>query len=422
MDRKIAPPYHKIESIKFVEPRLEQLENGLKIASFSAGSQDVLKISLIFEAGTRFGASPIIPSLTNLMLREGTQKYSAEQIAEILDFYGTHLALSAEKDVAKVTLYTLTKHIKPALDILSEMVLHPTFPQDKLDVLLQKQAQKHQRNMQKVKYLANQKFTQALYGDHPYGKTIAANDFEGVSGNDLQTFFERYYTLDNCKIVIAGQYDEAVLNEIKSCFSVSKKCLHQEVLEVNPIIEHPHSSLLVEKEDAMQSALRIGKVLFNMLHDDYQDLKIANAVLGGYFGSRLMKNIREEKGYTYGIGSAIVSNQYSGFFTIMSEVNAAVSAQAVEEVRKEIKILRTELLGHQELEKVKSYMLGQLLRAADGAFDMSEMFVSAWLQGKDWNYHRQLIQKIQNVTPERIKHLMNEYLHEDSLLYVIAGK
>jgi predicted Zn-dependent peptidase len=181
-------------------------------------------------------------------------------------------------------------------------------------------------------------------------------------------------------------------------------------------------TFLVEKKDAMQSGVRLGRILFNQEHEDFGKMRVVNTILGGYFGSRLMKNIREDKGYTYGIGSALLSLKETGYFTIVSEVNAKFSQATIQEIKKEIKILQTDLVSEEELAKVKSYMLGRILRSVDGPFALSETFLNVWLYNMNWDYYKEDIKTIQNISAEEIKLLTNRYLNEEDLIEVIAGK
>jgi predicted Zn-dependent peptidase len=423
MDRTIAPQYKNIKHINFVDPQYYTLDNGLQIASFKAGSQEIIKIELIFEAGTKFQSKRLVASTCNAMLREGSKHFTSEQISQELDFYGSHLSLSVEKDYAKVTLFTLSKALESGLKILTDIVYQPVFPEQKFNLYLSKQKQKFEQDLQKVKTLASHQFTKALFGNkHPYGQIAELNDFDLVRLEDLKRFYSNYYQVSNAKMIIAGQFSEAALETIKTAFSE----------DLNPQAAHPklnfdiekHTQLdyLIEKADAMQSGLRLGKVLFNRDHADFARLQVVNTVLGGYFGSRLMKNIREDKGYTYGIGSAIVSLKETGYLTIVSEVNADVSKNTLDEINKEMKILRTELMSIDELEKVKSYMLGQLLRMVDGPLALSETFLNAWLYHKDWDYFRTYMETIKQTKVEDILNLSQQYLQEDSLIKVIAGR
>ncbi len=424
MDRTKAPAYKEIEDINFINPKLKKLDNGLEMVIFKTGSQEIVKIELIFEAGIIKQIKNLVASTTNTMLQEGSQNFTAEEIAEELDFYGSHLSLSIDKDFAKITLFSLEKHLEKGINILLELIQYPTFPQEKLDRYLAKRLQSFKLDMEKVKDLASRKFTQELFGNnHPYGSVAEESDFSNIKRQDLVDYFETYYQPSNCKMIVAGQFSKQLLDRIEQSFSNWKNSGQQieaSMKFVNPQLESV--DFLIKKKDAMQSGLRLGKILFNRTHQDYARMQVVNTLLGGYFGSRLMKNIREDKGYTYGIGSALISQKETGYLTIVSEVNATVSKETIIEIKKEIKILQTELVSEGELSKVKSYMLGRLLRAVDGPFALSDTYLNAYLYGMDWDYYRNYIKTIRKITSEEIMQLCQRYLQEDSLIKVIVGK
>ncbi len=424
MDRTKAPAYKEIDNINFINPQLKKLNNGLELIVFKTGSQEIVKIELILDAGIIKQNKNLIASTTNTMLQEGSKGFTAEEIAEELDFYGSHLSLSIDKDFAKVTFFSLEKHLEKGLKIVLDIIQYPTFPQKKLDRYLSKRLQSFKLDMEKVKDLASRKFTQELFGkNHPYGSVAELSDFSNISRQDLIDFFETYYQPSNCKMVIAGQFSNEALVRIEDSFSAwknsDKKILSSENF-VPPKLET--LDFLIEKKDAMQSGLRLGKILFNRTHEDYAKMQVVNTLLGGYFGSRLMKNIREDKGYTYGIGSALISQKETGYLTIVSEVNASVSKETINEINKEIKILQTELVSESELAKVKSYMLGRLLRAVDGPFALSDTYLNVYLYGMDWDYYRKYIKTIREITSEEIMQLCQRYLKVESLIKVIVGK
>jgi predicted Zn-dependent peptidase len=169
-------------------------------------------------------------------------------------------------------------------------------------------------------------------------------------------------------------------------------------------------------------SIRLGKILFNRSNPDYPAMQVVNTVLGGYFGSRLMRNIREDKGYTYGIGSAISSLQQTGYFIIASEVNSKFSQETIQEIKKEIEILQKTLIPEEELKKVKSYMLGQLIRSVDGPFSLSDTYLNIWLQGLDLSYYKKYIKTVKAISTKDIQYLSKKYLEIDSLIEIIAGK
>ena len=424
MDRTKAPAYKEIENINFIQPQIKTLSNDLELIVFKVGSQEITKIELIFDAGTIWQSKNLVASTTNAMLQEGSKNFSAEEIAERLDFYGSFLSLNTDKDFAKITLVSLSKYLENGLEILFDIVCNPSFPQEKLDHYLSKQLQLFKLDMEKVKDLAARKFTQELFGkNHPYGRLAELADFTHTSRNDLIQFFKKYYQPRNCRMLIAGQFPDAILTKIEKLFSTWR---NSETSALSPAQFTPPNlkkhEFLIEKKAAMQSAIRLGKILFNRQHEDYPKMQVVNTILGGYFGSRLMKNIREDKGYTYGIGSALISLKETGYLTIVSEVNADVSEQTIAEIKKEIKILQSELVSTEELSKVRSYMLGRLLRAVDGPFSLSDTFLTVHLYGMDWDYYRNYINTIREIQPKEILDLSQRYLQKESLLKIIAGK
>jgi predicted Zn-dependent peptidase len=177
-----------------------------------------------------------------------------------------------------------------------------------------------------------------------------------------------------------------------------------------------------EKEDALQSAIRIGKPLFNRSHKDFTEMMVVNTILGGYFGSRLMNNIREDKGYTYGIGSAIASFNHSGYFFITSEVGADVTQNTLDEVNKEINILRDELVGQEELQLVRNYMIGSFMRSIDGPFALSDKYRILLDYNMNFDYYKNFIETVKTIEAERIMELAQIHFDPKSMYTIVAGK
>ena len=171
----------------------------------------------------------------------------------------------------------------------------------------------------------------------------------------------------------------------------------------------------------MQCALRIGRILFDKTHEDYLDFLILNTILGDYFGSRLMTNIREEKGYTYGIGTMVAELHKTGYFLIATEVGREVKNATIKEIQYELKRLQTEKVQQDELRLVKNYMLGQLLKSADGPYSMTDLFLSAEMHEKDLEFYNEALLSIQNITAERIQELSVKYLNWENMTIVSAG-
>jgi len=424
INRQTAPDIEFVKGINPVEPEFVTLDNGIPVYLINSANQDLVKIELLFEAGKWYEEKPLVATFTSKMLKEGTRSMTSGQIADRIDYYGAHLETSADKDMGYISLYTLNKHLERTLPVLADVVMNPAFTAGELETLRQNRMQRFIVNNEKVRYLAKRKFNTLIYGhEHPYGRIFEVEDFAGIRREDLVDFHASHYSARHCKIIAAGSIRPDFITLLNKHFSGFLS--QQTGINPNGKISFPAvdpAKNKITKQDAVQSAIRIGRTLFNKTHADYARLKVLNTILGGYFGSRLMTNIREEKGYTYGIGSGIVSLQHSGYFFISSEVGAEVTTDAVKEVYHEIDRLQQDLVPADELDLVKNYMLGTFLRSLDGAFSLSENYKGLLEYGLDYDYLRKFVDVVRSVTPEELRDLAGKYLNTRDLTELTVGK
>jgi zinc protease len=423
-DRIKAPQINPIKKLEVIQPILYILGNKIPVYSINAGTQDVIKIDLIFAAGSFFQPRKLVAQFVNKMLIEGTTTLSADAIADMFDYYGAYVHTEVEKDKAYVTLYCLNKHLSHVLPVFEDIIKNAVFPENEFSIYLQNQKQQHIINTQKVNYIARIKFPALLFGEqHPYGAAAETDDFASLKRQHLLQFYESFYKANNCKIIISGKTSEEHIRLLETHFGgsdwISKETIEERSFEITPSSKNKNFIL---KEDALQSALRIGRLMVNKKHSDYFGLQILNTILGGYFGSRLMNNIREDKGYTYGIGSGLISFLHAGFFYIASEVGTDVCSKAIEEIYKELKILRTDLISDTELNLVRNYMLGNLMRIADGPFALSDRFRGLLEYDLNEDYYISFVDTINNISPAQLLDLAGKYLQEDAMFELVVGK
>lgn len=423
-DRKKAPKASDIEHIHFIQPEVNHLKNNIPVYQITGGTQDVLMVRLMFEAGIWFQPSLLIAYLTNKLLSEGTKSYTADEIAEKFDFYGADLELEVGQDLAYISLYCLSKDVDKLLPMLEEIVKMPVYPEHEFNIFLQNAKQKMSVNLQKVKYIARRNFGELLYGNtHPYGQKVDITEYDRVSRDQLKAFHQQQYISQNCTIILAGNYNADLLPMMNNYFGGSDWQGSNRIVSLSHPLETATSRInYEERSGALQSALMIGKVLFNKKHADYPALQVLNTVLGGYFGSRLMSNIREDKGFTYGISSYVVSYHQSGMFYIISEVGSENTSSALDEIYKELRLLKDKLIPKSELELVKNYMLGSLLRSMDGPFSVGERFRAVMEFGLDMSYYDAYVNTIKTITPKQLQSLAHTYFEEDTLLELVVGK
>jgi len=424
LNRKQAPEFKTIDRIDVQQAQSYTLDNGIKVYTINSGSQELTKLEFLFKAGMYYQSKPLIASAANNLLETGTKSYTANELSDKIDFYGSFFECSVDQDFASLALFSLNKYLDKSLHYVEEIIKYPTFPKDEFDIYVSNKKQKHLVNSQKVNVLARRRFAELIFGEkHPYGIDVKTEDFEKLSIDEVKAFYNSHYHSANCTIVASGKLPDNLIEILNRYFGKTAWGNAAAVHEPKPIVDTTKQSKhYIPKDDAIQSALRVGRVLFNKKHEDYFKFQVLNTILGGYFGSRLMNNIREDKGYTYGIGSALASLVNSGYFFISTEVGADVTNDALKEIYAEIKLLRDELVDEEELETVRNYVLGQFLRSVDGPYALADKFKAVWEFGLDYDYFDKYFEAVKTVTPQELKDLANKYLKEEDLIEVVVGK
>lgn len=423
LDRKSPPQFNGVENIALIKPEHIKLANGCDVYAFNSGGQDLLRIEWIFN-NLRFNpAKPLLNVATNTMLADGTGSMTAAQIADHIDFYGAFLQVDYSYDQSQVTLYTLTKHLASTLPVIKDIITNSIFPQKELDTFVRNQQQKLQVSLQKNDFVARRIFNKALNGATIYGLAAQPEDFQSLTRDDLQAHFKEMYQPANCTVIVAGKVNHEALELLTGTFENDWENQPAVADIMQPALEPSAERFFyTEKPGALQSAIRIGTPFINRSHPDFPAMQVLNTVLGGYFGSRLMANIREDKGYTYGIGSGISSFKQSGSFFIASEVGADVCHSAVSEIAKEVNLLKTDLIPDDELSLVRNFMLGSLLGSLENILSHADKFKNLHFAGLDYDYYDRYTSAVKNVTSEELKALANKYWDFNSFYKVVVGK
>lgn len=421
MDRVKEPAFGKIDTIDLMEPTVQHLSNGLPVFSINAGEQDVLKIELVFGAGTSTPDKILVGSSAINLMKEGTSKRTAAEIAEAVDYYGSYIQTEIAHEECSLSLYTLNKHLAHTLPTLAEVYSLANYPEREFETYVLSKQQELMVNEQKVGYLCSKAFSASLFGgDHPYGRSAKLEDYQALKREDLVAFHNAHVKDKISYIIVSGKIAPDTFLRLEEFFGKDARQSQPE----RPLnfVEVEAKTVHVPKEDAVQNAIRIGRVLFNRTHPDFTGMQILATVLGGYFGSRLMSNIREDKGYTYGISAGIVSLKRGGYLSISTEVGANVCQATLNEIYIEIERLRRDLIPNDELDLVRNYMLGSVLKSIDGPFQVAGKWKSYLKYGLSMETHHALIHQIKTITPERLRELAQTYLQREDLKQVTAGQ
>jgi len=407
--------------------RIEWAGGIVPVDLIEGGGQDLVRIEWQFPAGSWHEPKPLVASLTNRMLQEGSVGHNSRQIAEKLDFYGAYLHHEGGVHRSIVGVYSLGKHLDSVLPLVWELIFQPTFPENELNTTIQNRLQELAVSRNKVSVLSRNRLMGILFGEHhPYGYSTREADLQAVTVGDLRAFHQEYYTVDGLRLVVAGGNTHEALRKLQSSCPASLPGRSINSTQQRGIECTTHSSRLplwqqVEKAGATQHSLRLGRLAPPRTHPDYPALEVLITLFGGYFGSRLMKNLREDKGYTYGVGAALHSRVMSGWISISTEVGATVDHEARAEIVHEMNRLCEEPVSDEELNRVRAYLEGNLRSAFEGPFSPADRLSDVQVFGLDFDYYRRYLETLRNLQPKQLQVLAATYLRPDTFSAVVAG-
>lgn len=418
LNRSVAPPFTRTIDFELIQPRTQLLANGLKMFIVSGGSQEVVRVEILLRAGRWFETVSGAAYFAANLLSKGTSTKSSYEIAQYFDQYGAHFEVGAGLDAVSLSLYTLTKNLAPTLALVRELLEDSTFPEKELTQLKSIYIQNLRVNQEKTSFQAGKLIRRNLFGEtHPYGKELEEKDVEALTREQLvrhmQTFGKDIVVFASGLVTDTA---EQILRETLSTLTVSPG--------TSPAIEPIHalpSHQYQKKEGSMQSSIRMGRKSIGRTHADYAPVLLINHILGGYFGSRLMKNIREDKGLSYGIYSSLHTLQQDNYLVIGADVNSENLEMTFAEIRKELGRLYTEPVGGEELEMARNHFIGSLQSEITTPFAHAEKIKNIFLYDLSPDYYQNLIRTLDGMTADQLMHIARNYFEEDSFFEVAVG-
>jgi predicted Zn-dependent peptidase len=424
LDRKIFPT---IEEAVHFDLQLKNcdrftLDNKVPVYAMNAGAQDVVMVEWVFDAGNWYDKQPMVAATTNFLIKNGTTSKSAYQINDFFEFHGAYLNRSCYNETASITLHCLSKHLETLLPVVREIIETSIFPEQELGIYIQNQKQRLSVNLQKCDFIANRLIDEYLFGiNHPYGTYSNAEDYDALNTDLLKAFYKQYYLNGSCKIFVAGKMPTGYESMLNKAFGTLPLHADAPVVVEHPVVTASQKKVeIINDENSVQGAIRMARPFPNRHHPDFQKAHVLNTLFGGFFGSRLMSNIREDKGYTYGIHSYFQNHVHASAWMISTEAGRDVCAATIAEVIKEMELLRNELVDTEELNLVRNYMIGSLLGDLDGPFQLIGRWKNYVLNGLDENYFYKSIETIKSVTPEELQRLANTYLQPEDFYELVV--
>lgn len=417
MPNRIVPPPIKAPvdfDVKLPPYRSVRLSNGVEVYLIDMGTEDTMMIDWVFFAGNCYEPQKSVAAAVNHLLKNGTSGRSAFELNEHFEFYGSYLSRHCYNETAELVLHCLSKHAGALVPVVAEIIADSIFPQEELDIYVRNAGQRLEVNLQKCEFVASRLIDAYLFGEnHPYGRYSDPHDYTALRREQLLAFYDQYYRNGNCVIFVAGKLPEGLVDVLEKEFGSLPIRSHtgagNDILyKFEPASEK--KKLLVNDAQGVQAAVRIARHFPNRHHPDFQKVMILNNIFGGFFGSRLMGNIREDKGYTYGIYSYLLNHIHQSGWLVTTEAGRDVSTATVREVYAEMEALRTERIEEEELDMTRNFMIGSIVGDLDGPFQVLARWKNLVLNGLDEAYFYNAITTIKTVTAEELQELSKKYL------------
>ena len=425
VNRKQAPTTGLLEAKPFPPVEKKQLSNGTDVYLLAVGTEPVVEIQIVFPGGSSYEPQVGVASLAGKLFTEGTERFSSAALAQKLDFYGAFFDVDTGYEITSFALSTLSRRLPETIDLLQEIIFHATFPPHEFDLLKERLVQKLKVDEQKTDYWARKKFLANIFGSrHPYGSTMGLEELKSIGCTTLWSYYLEHLRKSPYTIFVAGKYDaKQVMELLEKYFATSKPQPSPYTSKAKDCPLEPKLGLeTISLPDHPQATLRVGHPLIPRNHPDYYKLRLVVMILGGYFGSRLMKNIREDKGYTYGIYSSMLALKYTGILSIGADVGKEFVPATLQEIHKEIRRMQVETISETELQVAKNYLLGKLITELETPGEVVDTYKNLWVHEIPVADYEHSFEIIQSTTAAEVQRLSQLYFHPDRLTEVVCGE
>jgi zinc protease len=425
LDRSIPPKTEKLTVLIFPHFYEKTLPNGLEIITTENHNQPTVSIIIGIKGGAFFdGSKSGTASLVAELLTKGTKTKKAADIAEQLDFLGADLYCSTTWDEINISLTVLKKFLNPTLDIFTDCILNSVFPEEELVRIKEQRLGDIKRLKNEPGYLSGIKFSNVIFKGHPYGNPVDGDEksIPKIKRNDIIVYYKKYFTPDNTFCIISG---DITMDEMYPFFMErfnnwnSKTQIKWERINVKKPINK--SVYIIDRPGSVQSSIRIGTIGIPRNHPDFFGLTVLNTYLGGYFRSQLNLNLREKNSYTYEAGSYLDTRKFEGPFVISTEVGMEVTANAVDEIFKEVELLSMETISKERFLEVKNFLTGSFPLSLQRPLQVATFISNIKLYNLPDDYYNNFFNNINKVTEMDIKELAKKYINKENLAVIIAG-
>ncbi len=421
LDRSNAPLFSLPSEFALPAPQQFKLSNGSVVFFFRTPGIEVVKLEVIGASSrsTLPNLHALIPSFTLQMLQEGTTKASAQQLAEFFDYHGAEVYPTLSYTQEGLSLLCIKKHLGTLLPTFISLFTEAIFPEENLEKRKSQRRLSLKLDQEKPSSRAGQLFKKGLFGpEHPYGQEITEAHISEIRPALLQAYYQTQLWKD-CNLFLSGDFTlqelDTLLVQLEQ-LPLKNGAQKQELPSPSPTWNNQE-----DKEGAVQSSIRLGAWAIPKKHPDYPALAVFNTLLGGYFGSRLVKNIREDKGHTYGIHSTLVELDQYAYWMIAADVKKVHQEEVFAEIEKEIHRLRTVLVDQEELVILRNYLIGQLFSKFSSPFDLIDQFKGVFFAGLDFSFYENRFNYLKKFTAEDLLNIGERYFSSADRVKVRVG-
>lgn len=418
-----APQINPLTVPRFKLPEQTTFSNGVTIYGFPGVYHDITRVDIVYDSGRWTENHPLVAHSVARLFKSGTHTKTAFQMSEAIDHLGSTISVYAGFHGFNITVYAMRKNLPQTLDLMFECLTDDIFPINEFENYVKNARSKQIIQEEKTEFLAERACRNNVFGPrHPYGYSSEISFIDELRSEEIFNYFTQQVRNKKPTIYLSGTYDNNEIKMLETIFSGYQPEESSDKASYIPDTEPLNPVQKIIRKDAAQSSIAMGKKAINKMHPDFAGLSLTNTIFGGFFGSRLMSNIREDKGYTYGIYSSLQTYRYDGAIFIQTETSSEHVAACIKEIETEVRKLQNDLIEDEELKQARNYLLGKYLSRMDGAFAQMETFKNYQIEGVDIQYFNKFAQIIENTSREEVRDLAQKHLNFDSMYQVIAGK
>jgi len=420
LNRKKGPLITRPDSLTLPDFRQYTYANGVVVCEIDMGSQDIFKLEIVHRAGRSSEKAPLCSRAVSALMKEGCAGKSSRDIAEKIDFYGASMKTGANMDFAYTTFYSMSRHAPELIPLIGDMYFLPDFPDHEIERFVSVNIEKLREELSKNEVISYRQITEEIFGtNHPYGYNSTENDYRCLTRESIVDHHQMLYGSDNAFIFLSGRLTDDIRKKVESCFGT---VIQHSISVQTPVCDVPVSgkNVRIHSRREHQSAIKTGRRLFDKNHPDNAGFFVLNTILGGFFGSRLMKSIREEKGFTYDIYSSIDQMLYDGCFYISTEAANEYVTPLLKELYHQMSILQQEQVDQEELQMVKNYLMGNFMNMLDGPMNLGSFVKSMVTIGQSRSEFLEFVQKILDIQPSQVLELAQKYLNKEDMIEVVV--